>query len=399
MSPLQIGLFGFGCVGQGLYDTLASTQGLRASIRQICVKNPDKPRRLSPECFTYQPQDILSDEQIGLVVELIDDADQAYALITEAMRRGKNVVSANKKMLAEHLTELVQLQHQTGTSLLYEGAVCGSIPILRTLEEYYDTELLRSISGIFNGTTNYILTQMSQNGAVGYAQALQEAQEKGFAESDPTLDVDGFDAKYKVVIAAAHAFGVIVQPDHVLNYGIRTISPSDMQLAREKNLKIKLLAYAARLEQGMAALVLPAFIRPDNPLFNVEYEYNGVAVQAAFSEKQFFLGKGAGSLPTGAAVLSDVAANVHQYRYEYKKTHQNRSLKYTTDYSVELYLRYPDDQVLGAFPFTEITERHQEPGFQYVVGHIRMADLLALPPQVLRHPEVFIALATRGLPA
>ena len=180
-KEINIGMFGYGVVGQGLYDVLEKSAGVKAEIRKICVKDRRKKRRLPMHFFTFDKQDILEDNQVNLVVELINDADEAFQIVKAAMISGKSVVTANKKMIAEHLSELIDLQEETQTSLLYEGAVCGAIPIIRNLEEYYDNEWLHSVRGIFNGSTNYILTRMYNNG-LDYEVALKEAQEKGFAE-------------------------------------------------------------------------------------------------------------------------------------------------------------------------------------------------------------------------
>ena len=157
---LTIGLFGFGVVGQGLHDII-STKDLNIEIRKIAIKNPEKKRSLPAELFTTDETEILNDPEINTVIELINDADAAFNIVSTALKSGKNVVSANKKMIAEHLDQLVSIQEEFGTSLLYEGAVCGSIPIIRNLEEYYDNELLHSISGIFNGSSNYILSKIA----------------------------------------------------------------------------------------------------------------------------------------------------------------------------------------------------------------------------------------------
>ena len=306
-TKLTIGLFGFGVVGQGLNDIIR-TKDLNLEIKKIAIKNPEKRRTLPEELFTTDASVILNDPEINTVVELINDADAAYLIVKTALQNGKNVVSANKKMIAEHLEELLHLQEQYGTSLLYEGAVCGSIPIIRNLEEYYDNELLYSIRGIFNGSSNYILSK-TFNDNLDYPTALKQAQDLGFAESDPTLDVGGFDAKSKLVIAVSHAYGVLTNPDDVFNIGIQNISPKDIQYAKEKNYKIKLVPTAVEFgERQVVLYVIPRLVQPDDFLFNVENEYNGVIVQAAFADQQFFFGKGAGGHPTGSAVLSDIAA-------------------------------------------------------------------------------------------
>jgi homoserine dehydrogenase len=201
-KKLSIGLFGFGVVGQGLYDIII-TKNLNIEIVKFAIKDPHKKRTLPAELFTTDRDELLNNPEINTIVELINDTEAAFEIVSRALSSGKNVVSASKKMIALHLEELIELQHKHGTSLLYEGAVCGSIPIIRNLEEYYDNELLHSISGIFNGSSNYILSKGFIEG-LDYDSALKQAQDLGFAETDPTSDVGGFDAKYKLVIAAAH---------------------------------------------------------------------------------------------------------------------------------------------------------------------------------------------------
>ncbi|WP_374951422.1 homoserine dehydrogenase, partial [Mucilaginibacter sp.] len=233
-KKLNIGLFGFGVVGQGLYDII-KTKNLNLEIVKIAIKNPEKERSLPRELFTTDRDDILNNPEINTVVELINDTEAAFEIVSRALSSGKNVVSASKKMIATYLKELIELQHKHGTSLLYEGSVCGSIPIIRNLEEYYDNELLHSISGIFNGSSNYILSKGYLEG-LDYDSALKQAQDLGFAETDPTMDVGGYDAKYKLIIAAAHAYGVVIDPEAVLNIGIQNLAPNDLQYAREKKL-------------------------------------------------------------------------------------------------------------------------------------------------------------------
>src|SRR6201996_4501534 len=247
-KKLNIGLFGFGVVGQGLYDII-KTKHLNLEIKKIAIKNPEKERSLPSHLFTTDKDELLNNPDINTIVELINDTEAAFEIVSRALSSGKNVVSASKKMLATYLNELIDLQHQHGTSLLYEGSVCGSIPIIRNLEEYYDNELLHSISGIFNGSSNYILSKGFIEG-MDYDTALKQAQDLGFAETDPTMDVGGFDAKFKLIIAAAHAYGVVVRPEEVFNIGIQTLSAYDLQYAREKNLKIKLVPVAKELDDN-----------------------------------------------------------------------------------------------------------------------------------------------------
>lgn len=375
-EKLIIGMFGFGVVGQGLYDII-KTKKLNLEIKKFVIKNADKKRSLPTELFSADPEAILSDPEINTVVELIDDADAAFTFTKRALTSGKNVVSANKKMIASHLEELAEIQQQHGTSLLYEGAVCGSIPIIRNLEEYYDNELLHSVSGIFNGSSNYILSKIFNEGQ-SYDVALKKAQDLGFAETDPTLDVGGYDPKYKLAIVASHAYGIYVDPESILNLGIDKLADQDIRFAKEKGFKIKLLPLAKEINNNEVVLyVLPKFVRPDNILFNVENENNGVLVKAAFADEQFFYGKGAGGHPTGSAVLSDIAALRYGYRYEYKKHLEAGQIQYSSNYELTVYLRYADDSVLNNLKFESISERFYGHDFKYVIGKINLQEIIA----------------------
>jgi len=374
-KKLTIGLFGFGVVGQGLHDII-KTKNLNIEIVKICIKDKSKQRSLPSELFTTDREELLNNPEINTIVELINETEPAFEIVSRALSSGKNVVSASKKMIANHLEELINLQHQHGTSLLYEGSVCGSIPIIRNLEEYYDNELLHSICGIFNGSSNYILSKGYLEG-LDYASALKQAQDLGFAETDPTMDVGGFDAKFKLVIVAAHAYGVVVKPEEVFNLGIQNLSAYDLQYAREKNLKIKLVPVAKELDdQHVALFVLPKFVNDKEFLYNVEYEYNGVIVQAAFADQQFFFGKGAGGHPTGSAVLSDIAALRYEYQYEYKKAKSRKELQFTNDIELNIYLRYEDDDLVEALGFEYIQERYYSGSFKYVIGKINLQKLI-----------------------
>jgi homoserine dehydrogenase len=390
-KKLNIGLFGFGVVGQGLYDII-KTKHLNIEIVKFAIKDPNKKRSLPAHLFTTDKEELLNNPEINTIVELINDTEAAFEIVSRALKSGKNVVSASKKMIALHLDELIEIQHQYGTSLLYEGAVCGSIPIIRNLEEYYDNELLHSISGIFNGSSNYILSKGFIEG-LDYDTALKQAQDLGFAETDPTSDVGGFDAKYKLVIAAAHAYGVVVQPDEVFNLGIQNLAAADLQYAREKNLKIKLVPVAKELDdRNVALFVLPKFVTDKEFLYNVEYEYNGVTVQAAFADQQFFFGKGAGGHPTGSAVLSDIAALRYNYQYEYKKAKEKTDLSFTNNIELTVYLRYDDEELVEALNFEHINERYYSGSYKFVIGKINLKNLIANQHRI-SESKAFVAFA------
>jgi homoserine dehydrogenase len=379
-KKLKLGIFGFGCVGQGLYHVLHETHGVKAEIKKICVKNKHKVRPIPEHFFTFEKEEILNDPEIDIVVELIDDARAAYEIVKSALQHGKAVVTANKKMLAEHLKEIYDLQQKYGKPVLYEGAVCGSIPILRNLEEYYDNDLISSIEGIFNGSTNYILTKVFEE-KKSYAEALRQAQELGFAESDPSLDVKGFDPKYKLVIAIAHTFGVFVQPEEVINIGIDRISDLDLKFAQENNYSIKLIARAFKEKGKVYGFVAPQFIENTNPLASVRNEFNAVQVRGAFAETQLFIGKGAGSYPTGSAVLSDISALSYDYSYEYKKHQQDTDLEFSNELSVEAYVSFEKDNQVTISDFVEFKSGYAARGKQYMMGRISLQKLLALSRQ------------------
>ena len=393
---LKIGVFGYGCVGQGLHDVLNSSKGFKADIVKICVKDRNKKRRLPMSFFTFDKNDILNDPSINLVVELIDDAEEAYNIVVSAMRNGKSVVSANKLMVATHMKELVDLQEECKVSFLYEASACASIPVIRNLEEYYDNELLYSVRGILNGTTNYILTKMFADGC-DYSSALAEAQQKGFAESNPTLDVDGWDTKYKLCIITGHAYGVFLNPNEVFHYGIRTISKYDIQHAKEKGYKIKLVAYVGKInDDHITGFVLPRFISADKNLYNVDNEYNGVITEAAFADKQFFYGKGAGGHATGSAVLSDISATSYGYKYEYKKFHQEKIPEFTRDHKIEIYFRYNNKEDRDLLKFDDISESFTSKEFNYIVGIINLQHLYDIREKI-QDKDLFIIHTGRKL--
>ena len=195
-KQLRIGLFGFGVVGEGLYRILQQTPSLKANIVKVCIKHPGKKRNAPEDLFTTDRNELLNDPRINVIVEVINETEPAFQIVRTALKNGKDVVSASKKMLAEHLYELLDLQKETGHSVLYEAAACASIPVIRNLEEYYDNDLLHSMRAIVNGSTNFILTKMFEE-KLEFKQALLLAQQLGFAESDPSLDVEGIDAVNK----------------------------------------------------------------------------------------------------------------------------------------------------------------------------------------------------------
>ncbi|MBL0269801.1 MAG: homoserine dehydrogenase [Chitinophagaceae bacterium] len=374
-QQLTIGLFGFGVVGEGLYKVLQQTPSLKAEIKKVCIKNPGKKRNAPESLFTTDKEELLGDPSINVIVEVIDDADAAFEIVSTALRNGKQVVSASKKMIAEHLPALLELQTTTGQSLLYEAAACASIPVIRNLEEYYDNDLLHSIKAIVNGSTNFILTKIFEEG-LDFKQALLLAQQAGFAESNPKLDVEGYDAVNKWTFLLTHAYGITSGPDEILFNGIQNIHATDATVASGKKQEIKLVAQAQKLQNGkVAAFVLPQFIKQEDHLAFVKNEYNGVVIESGFSDKQFFYGKGAGSFPTASAVLSDISALRYGYKYEYKKLYHHQPHQLSQDIYLRVYISFDDIALVPKEEFEWIEEWHANEDRKYLVGVIAFSKL------------------------
>ncbi|MBS1777807.1 MAG: homoserine dehydrogenase [Bacteroidetes bacterium] len=374
-KKLSIGLFGFGVVGTGLYKVLQQTPSLNAEIKKVCIKHPEKKREAPETLFTVDPDILLNDESINVIVELIDDADAAYYIVSKALTSGKAVVSANKKMIAEHLPELLAIQKEYGTPFLYESACCASIPVIRNLEEYYDNDLLQGVSGIVNGSTNYILTRVAQD-KLTFEEALLQAQIEGFAESNPALDVEGIDAVNKLSILLTHAYGIVAHPQEIVHSGIQNLQAHDAVFAKEKGFEIKLVAQAKKLEDGnVAAFVLPQFVDSTNQLYNVRNEYNGVVIESGLADKQFFYGKGAGSFPTASAVLSDLSALRYDYKYEYKKLHNKTAGNLTNDFFLRVYVSFEGLFQVPHERFERIEEWSSSEKKCHVIGVIKFSKL------------------------
>lgn len=375
-KKLNIGLIGFGCVGSGLYQVLNKSKLIDATISRIVVQDRNKERTLPASCFSYDVQEILTDESINVVIELINDSDAAYEIVKAALSSGKDVVTANKKLLAERLDELTTIARKNNASLLYEGAVAGSIPIIRNLEEYYNNDSLTSVEGIVNGTTNYILTKSNQG--IGYQKALKDAQELGFAELNPKLDVDGYDSKFKLVLLIKHAFGVSVKPNQVQNIGIKGITPYEVAYAKEKGYRLKLFSRAEKLGETIVGFVAPHFIKENHFAYNVDNEFNAVVVEALFSDKQLFIGKGAGSYPTASAVLSDVSALKFDYQYEYRKSKEGKKLRFSNDFFLKVYVGSPFIEAINEVPFYHVDELFQSDEYVYQTGWVKFSELSVL---------------------
>ena len=392
MSDIKVGLFGLGTVGEGIVNVISKARNSNAEIKRICVRDSSKQRRVHvpKSMITENRQDILDDPDINLIVEVINDPDAAFEIVSEGLKRGIPVVSGSKTMIARHLPELIDLQREHNVSLLYDASSCGSIPVIRNLEEYYDNDLLLEVKGILNGSSNYILSRVFDHNE-SYDKALQTAIDLGFAEADPSFDIEGYDSLYKLIIITVHALGVYVAPEDIFTYGISHISDFDINYAREKRVKIKLVAQVVKISDSRFTMfVMPEFVTKSRYIYSVDDEYNGVVIRGECYDRQFMFGKGAGSLPTASSILSDMVAHHHGYRYEYKKMGYADVPSYTTDVLLKVYVRYSETPVPDLLPFTSIQERYLSQTVNYVVGEISLKDLIE-NKEVLNRQDVFIA--------
>ncbi|WP_299988600.1 homoserine dehydrogenase [uncultured Pontibacter sp.] len=392
----RIGLIGFGCVGQGLYDVVEANRHLGWEIGSICVKDKDKPRTLPASAFTYNVQEVLQDPSLDIIAELISDPEEALGILRQALQQGRTVVSANKKVISENLPELISLQQRHGSVLLYEASVCGSIPVLRTLEAYYGSEPLVEVRGILNGSSNYILSKLhAERGS--YQLALEQAQALGFAEADSSLDVEGVDALHKLCILAAHAYGVLVHPEEVLHFGIQHINTEIVELADALDCRIKLIGSLKATATGQVALqVLPTLIPTTDALYGVEAEFNGLEIEAQFAGKQFLRGRGAGSHPTGSAVWADITSAVRGYRYTYPKLCTSQTTTASGDEQITVLLQGQGRSIATCIELLQSTLYYQSPDKSQVV--------LSVTPQQLKLHQtsfklqgVFVAVIPAGV--
>lgn len=316
MKTLKVGMLGAGVVGSQIArlliankSDLASRAGANLELVSIAVKDSKLKRDGIPAALiTNDAKSIVNDPQIDLVIEVIGGIDPAKELILTALKNGKSVVTANKALLAKHGAELYAAADKANVDLYYEAAVAGAIPILRPLRESLVGDHVIRVMGIVNGTTNYILTKMDENGAA-FTDALKEAQALGFAESDPTADIEGFDAAAKAAILAGLAFHSRVTDNDVYREGISKITAADVKVAKAMEMVIKLLAIAELTPEGAVSVrVHPALISRSHPLASVRESFNAVFVEAQSAGQMMFYGKGAGGEPTASAILGDLVA-------------------------------------------------------------------------------------------
>lgn len=312
--PIGIGLLGAGVVGSGVARILqekaeiyARQIGSPLELRRILVRDAGKQRDtdIAADLLTSNPDDVLNDPSIRIVIEVLGGEEPAFTYLKRALEAGKFVVTGNKEVMAKHGGELLRLAREHNVDLLYEASVGGGIPIIAPLKRDLLANDIVSVTAIINGTTNYILTSMSKGGG-SFSEALAQAQELGFAEPDPTNDVEAIDAAYKLCILATLAFHVDVMPDDVFREGITALDASDFEYARQMGYVIKLLAIARRREGDVELRVHPALVPQDQMLASVDGVLNAVEIQGDLLPAVLFQGPGAGSLPTTSAIVGDV---------------------------------------------------------------------------------------------
>ncbi len=319
---INIGLLGLGNVGCGTVRALEENReaieqkiGTRLVIKKICVLHPDKPRLIpfDRSLLTTNAAEIIDDPEIDIVAELMGGLEPARSYIDGALRSGKNVVTANKELLAKQGHELMRAAAERSLDLSFEGSVAGGIPIIQAMKISLGANRIDELMGILNGTTNYILTRMAMDGS-DYESALAEAQAKGYAEADPTDDVDGFDAAYKLAILASIAFQSRIDLGSVYFEGIRKISHEDIAYAKELGFVIKLLGIARETEGRLQLRVHPVMLPSRHPLAAVNDVFNAIYVRGNAVGEVMFYGRGAGMMPTGSAVLADLMETARNLR-------------------------------------------------------------------------------------
>ncbi|MEZ5377455.1 MAG: homoserine dehydrogenase [Acidimicrobiales bacterium] len=381
-TPIRVGLLGCGIVGGSLVDLLnergpaiAASTGLDLVVTRIAVRSVSRDRNieLDPSLLTTDARSVATGDDVDIVVEVIGGIEPARELILAALAAGKPVITANKELLANHGAELYAAAAASGVDLLFEAAVAGAIPIVRPLRQSLLGEDVHRITGIVNGTTNYILTRMAEDGA-SYGDALAEAQRLGYAERDPTADVEGYDAGAKIAIMASIGFGARVVAGDVYHEGISEITQTDIAYARRLGYEIKLLAVAEKSATAAGPVVgvrvHPSMVPVTHPLASVRDSFNAVFVEGNSSGELMFYGRGAGGRPTASAVLGDLtdaALNWHRGAHQVVPTGGEMTIRPIDDLETAYYLNVEVDdspgvlaQVAGVFGRHGVSIRSME---------------------------------------
>ena len=364
-KKVNVGIVGYGVVGNGVAkileeekDLIYKKSGVEINLKKVFTRNWNKKftYQLSDEKKAYSLDEILNDESIDIIVELVGGLDFPYKLITEAINKGKHIITANKYLLAEKGKEIFSLAEKKNIRIGFEGAVAGGIPIIKALREGLVANKINKVYGILNGTTNYILTEMYQRGK-NFDEVLKEAQKLGYAEADPTLDINGVDAGHKITILASLSYGGFLNFSDVYIEGIEDIEKIDIQLGKELGYTLKLLAIAKGYENNEVEVrVHPTFLPSNHPLAKVDGVFNAVMIEGNNVGETMFYGKGAGSLPTASAVVSDIVdigksislglgreIEITSMNWE----HKDLNLKKAKDFYTRYYVRFTVPDTVG----------------------------------------------------
>ncbi|MFZ5353088.1 MAG: homoserine dehydrogenase [Bacillota bacterium] len=391
MGKIKIAVLGFGNVGKGVWKILQENKkeiskraGREVEISRILVKDMDKDRGITlPEgLLTDNIHEILQDEEIEIVVELTGDTDIARDYMLESMKRKKHVVTANKLVLAKWGDELFTAAAKEEVKFYYEACVAGGIPIIREINESLTANKIEKIAGIVNGTTNYILSKMTLEG-MDFEAALKEAQQKGYAEADPTSDVQGFDAVYKLAILASLAFGTKIDCSRIYREGIENISAADIHYARSFGYVVKLLAIAAERDNRLELRVHPALVPASHPIANVNDTFNAIFIKGNAVGDLMLYGRGAGDLPTGSAVIGDIISIIrcntggYQFIMQDKET-PVKEIKHPEEIETEYYIRFNVRDVAGVLGSISTVFGHNNVSIISVTQDIKHKDNVPL---------------------
>lgn len=351
MKKVGIALLGLGVVGGGVYQILTEkkeyfkrTQGLDVTVECVLVRNAEKAikKGVAKDKIASSVEDVISNPAVDVVVEVIGGTEPAKTYVLKALMSGKTVVTANKELVAKHWPELEEMAKKMNAGLFFEASCVGGVPVIRTLQDGMQANEIRSIKGIINGTTNYILTKMSEEGA-SYEEALQEAKRLGFAEADPTADVEGFDAAYKLSILSSLAFNARVSVENVRREGITAVDKTDIAYGQTMGYTLKLLGIGKCKDGGIDVRVHPTFVKKSDPLASVNDSFNAVLITGDSVGEIMLYGRGAGALPTGSAVVSDIIFAAKHVDYYYAPFISGKSgckdAKILSDFVAKYYVR------------------------------------------------------------
>lgn len=349
MKKIGVAILGFGTVGSGTYNILTERReqikveyGVDITIKAILVRNVNKAisNGAPSELVTNNLDDVISNPSINIVAECIGGIEPAKTYLIESLKAGKTIVTANKELFAKHWGELESYAEKTKAGLYFEATCGGGIPVIRTLTQAMQANTILQIKGIINGTTNYILSRMSDEGA-SYEEVLKDAQALGFAEADPTSDVEGYDASYKLAILSSLAFNRFLPVEHIYREGISNIQAEDIAIGKELGFTVKLLAIAKLIDGKIEARVHPCFLKNSHPLASVSGSFNAIFLVGDNVGDIMLYGRGAGSLPTGSAVVSDIVFAGRQLAHA-RYSEINDVIKKSeiiTDFTSDYYIR------------------------------------------------------------